>query len=248
MKCSLNRSLLRHSIVALCLLASASAQDWIDGLSEPQQDSTLGFQLAGVLASLSVKDGQAVKEGDLLASLDNELEKLEVARRALVRDAAQKDYERTKQVFDNGKSVSRDELDQKEANFKVAEVEHQVAEAQLRRRQLRAPFDGIISDHFDLDPGESVQPNAPVVRLVNPALCRFTCHVPGSVNHGLKEGTSVTIQFQLGEKTVNFAGKVEFVSPTVDAASGLQVIKATFANPERAIAPGITGKLQIKTS
>ncbi|MEI6535124.1 MAG: biotin/lipoyl-binding protein, partial [Verrucomicrobiaceae bacterium] len=146
-----------------------------------------------MLATLAVKDGQEVKQGELLATLDDELEALEVARRALVMEAAKKDYERTKQVFDNGKSVSRDELDQKEANFKVAEVEHRIAQAQLRRRQLRAPYDGIISDHFDLDPGESVQPNAPVVRLVNPYLCRFTCHVRGTADHGLKVGRAVVI-------------------------------------------------------
>ncbi len=242
------KRLLLTTALALSLISPTFAQVWIDGLSEPQTDGTLGFQLAGVLATLLVKDGQAVKQGDLLATLDDELEKLEVVRRALVKEAAKKDYERTKQVFDNGKSVSRDELDQKEANYKVAAVEHEVAEAQLRRRQLRAPYDGIISDHFNLDPGESVQPNAPVVRLVNPTMCRFTCHVPGNADHGLSVDKAVTIKFEIGGKTILFEGRVDFISPTVDAASGLQVIKATFANPDGAIAPGVTGKLQVKQS
>ncbi len=233
--------------ILLCGSSLMLGQEWIDGLSEPATDTTLAFPTAGVLGKILVKDGQEVKVGDLLATLDEEQEKLEVERRSLVMEAAKKDYERTKQVFENGKSVSRDELEQKEANFKVAEVEHRIAKASLARRQLVAGVAGVITDHFDLEPGELVQANAPVIRLVNPKLCRFTCHVKGSANHGLKEGGAVVIKFTMEQGAVTFQGAVDFVSPTVDPASGLQVIKATFANPEAKVAPGLIGKLQRKT-
>lgn len=227
--------------------ASAESEGWT-GYSEPVLDSTLAFQSGGIVAKFHVQDGQAVHQGDLLVELDSEQEKLEVERRNLVMEAARKDYERTKQVFETGKSVSRDELEQKEASFKVAEVELRIAKEILRRRQLTAPGDGVLADHFGYDLGEAIQAGTPIVRIVNVAECRFTCHVKGSSQHGLSPTKQVSLEIDVGGATVKVDGVVEFVSPVVDAASGLLVVKARFSNPGGKIPPGLTGRLHLKTT
>ena len=60
---------------------------------------------------------------------------------------------------------------------------------------------------------------------------------------GLRPGQSVNLEIDSGPSTVLIQGTISFVSPVVDAASGLMKIKVIFDNPEARVRPGVAGKL-----
>jgi RND family efflux transporter MFP subunit len=223
-----------------------AADPWHAGLSEPRVDASLSFPLAGVLSVVRVKEGDVVKAGDVLLELENESERLEVQRRHLAMQAARKEYERTKLVFDQGRSVSREELEQKEATYKIAEVEKQIAEAALKHRQLVAPCAGVIVDLFGIDPGEAITANTPVVRLVDVTQCRFTSYVKGDSKHGFAAGKPVEIEFETAQGDKTMTGTIDFVSPVIDASSGLQQVRAVIDNGQGLLAPGLQGRIRLK--
>jgi len=174
-------------LLALTLLPfSAAAQEWHEGLCQATVDASLSFPVPGVLGKVLKKEGEAVKEGDVILELESGMETLEVTRQKLAVAAAKSEFERTKKVFDKGGSVTAEDMEQKEAVWKISEVEQQQAEAQLKRRQLVAPNSGILVDLFDYDRGEAVAANTPVARIVDISQCRFTIYVRGSSPHGFE--------------------------------------------------------------
>ncbi|HWB04608.1 MAG TPA: efflux RND transporter periplasmic adaptor subunit [Verrucomicrobiales bacterium] len=222
------------------------AQDWHQGLCQANVDASLSFPVGGVLSKILVKKGDAVKEGDVILQLENETETLEVERQRLAVEAAKKEFERTKQIFEKGGSVSRADMDQKEAVWKIAIVEEQQAQALLKKRQLVASSGGTVVDLFGLDPGESVTANAPAARVVDTSQCRFITYVPGDSLHGFEKGREVELVFKTRKGEVTVSGSVSFVSEAIDAASGLQEVNALFDNKDGRVTAGLQGKMRLK--
>lgn len=233
-------------LLALLAVPVLRAQEAYTGLCQARVDASLSFPVAGVIAQILKKEGDTVRAGDVILELESTMESLEVARQELAVAAAKKDYERTKQVLAKGGSVTQEDVDQKEAVWKIAQVEKQQAEAQLKRRQLTAPADGVLLDLFDLDRGEAVAPNAPSARVVDISQCRFTAHVKGDTPHGFEKGREVEIVFKTGKEQVTVTGTVEFVSVAIDAASGLQEVRAIFDNKDGKVPAGLLGKMKLK--
>jgi len=136
------------------------------GITEPFGDVILGASVAGIVSSRKVEEGESIREGDVIVELDNRLEALELDRRKLVLNAKEKEYKDTQTLFKSSKGVSQAELEKAELEFKVAEVDHQMAAEQLRRRLLIAPFSGTVAELY-LDPGEATQAYQPLVHLVD---------------------------------------------------------------------------------
>jgi RND family efflux transporter MFP subunit len=266
-KSSAGRNVRVPAVLALAFLMvplTAAAQDWHEGLCQATVDASLSFPVPGVLAKVEKKEGEPVKQGDVILELESETENLEVSRQILAVDAAKKDFERSKSVFAKGGSVSQEDVEQKEAVWKIAIVEQQQAEAQLRRRQLVSPGAGVVVDLFDLDRGEAVAANTPAARVVDISHCRFTVYVRGDSAHGFEKGKAVEIQFRIdreeirvigteetrvtGTEEITVTGTVDFVSPAIDAASGLLEVRAVFDNKDRRVPAGLLGKMRLKSA
>lgn len=109
--------------------------------------SQLSFQVPGVVADVKVKEGEIVKRGDVLATLDASDYKLAVDAAQAQYDLAKTRYERNEQLF-NKKLISADLFDQSETAFKAADANLEEAKTDLRYTQIEAPFDGLVSLKF----------------------------------------------------------------------------------------------------
>lgn len=213
------------------------------GITEPILDSTLGTPVGGILAVRHFKEGDFVKKGDVLVEFDKVLEELEVARREIVLEPLKSDYEASKFLFEQPKSsVSKEVVEKKQAEYRVALAEYELAKEQVRKRLIRAPFDGTISEIF-VQVGEACQSQQPLLRLVDIRRCYFVCNVEAKAGHALRPGQTIDLEIESGPGVVLLQGTISFVSPVVDAASGLMKVKAIVENPEGRIRPGVAGKL-----
>jgi len=114
----------------------------IPGITEPIRDLTLAFPVVGVVGKRSVQEGDAVRSDQVLLELENTLEELEVARRKLLRDQATSEFQRLSTLAERKAiSVSREELEKKRNESEIAHMEHELALAVVRRRQLRSALD-----------------------------------------------------------------------------------------------------------
>ena len=212
------------------------------GITEPFHDVTLGLANPGIIRQQFFHEGELAKRGDVILELDTRLEELEVTRRKAVMEQDKTVLDSTREVFQNTKSVSKQDLSKAQAEYDVARAEYAIAEQQLADRRLVAPFAGYITE-IQLHPGAACAPYQPLVRLVDTSRCYFIGHIDGVAAARLKLDEPVKIQVA-GGQTVS--AKICFISPVVDAASGLARIKAVFDNPNDAIRPGLAATLVVE--
>ena len=217
----------------------------IPGITQPILDSTLGAPVAGIVAVRSHQEGDFVKQGEVLLELDKRLEELEARRRELVLAPMKTDLEGDRHLFQSTGSVSKQDLEKKETDYRVAVVEADAAKEQLRKRSISAPFDGYVTQIF-LEIGEACQVQQPLVRIVDPRRCYFITNLEERLGHGLKTGQEVNLEVAAGSETTKVRAKIVFVSPVVDPASGLMRVKAVFENPNGRIRPGVAGNLLLE--
>ena len=240
----IGRGLAVLALMTLLPLGPSLAQSVsVVGLTEPILDSTLGTPVAGIVAKRHFAEGDFVKKGDVVIELDRSLEELEVARREIVLEPLKTDYEASKFLFEQPKSsVSKELVEKKQADYKIALAEFALAKEQVRKRLIAAPFDGTITELF-LQIGEACQVQQPILRLVDTRRCYFICNVEARTGHSLQLGQAVSLEIESGPASLTVAGVISFVSPVVDAASGLLKVKVTFENPNAQIRPGVAGKM-----
>lgn len=216
------------------------------GIVEPFLDVTLSAPVPGILTRREFEEGMEVKEGSVLLELDSNLEQLEVERRRIVRDQKRADFEATQKLFSATKGVSKEEVEKKEAEYRVASVEGEMAAEQLRRRQVLAPHAGVITEIM-LEVGEACQAYEPLIRVVDTRRCYLVTNVEARQGSRLKAGQKLTLEIDLGEGKTTVPGTIVFLSPLVDAASGLQKVKIIFENKDGKVRPGLTGIILSET-
>ncbi len=221
------------------LLPLAAQPLEVAGITEPYMDVTLGLADPGIINVQLYKEGDYVPKGKVILELDKNLEAIEVERRKAVMDQDQMVYQSTLELSQTTKSVSHEDLTKAEAQYRVSASEYQTALQQLADRALKAPFSGVITEVL-LKPGAAVAPYQPLVRLVDTTRCFFVGHMDGLAVSRLHLGEKVKIDVD-GGYTVD--AQISFISPVVDAASGLARIKALFDNPSGTIRPGLAARL-----
>lgn len=240
-------------------------------VTEAYKDATLSFTVSGRIEAIHHREGDVVKAGTDLVDLEHTSESLEVQRRKLVfedksqlqgakseADTYKKLLESSQKLFDSTGSVSRDELSKMELKAKTAEAEYQrlaiseqreqveykLALANLAQRTLKAPFSGTIVD-VKLEEGEICEANQPLIELVDIKRGYLNCNIDEPVGRQLSSGDEVPVSIQAGHGQWSGSGKVVFVAPVVDPASGLLRVKIEFDNPDGEVRPGVPGTVTL---
>jgi RND family efflux transporter MFP subunit len=213
----------------------------VPGITESFLEVTLSSSVAGLIANQTYKEGDFITNGAPVTELDRKLEELEVERRKLVADARKTDFEGTKKLFEKTKGTSKEELEKKEVEYRVSVVEYETAVEQLRKRYIIAPFAGHITQVM-LRSGEACQPYQPVVRMVDTRQCFFVSNMEARLAASLKTNQLVKLEIETGAAPVKVDGRVSFLSPIADPASGLVKVKVLFANDGR-VRPGLAGNV-----
>ena len=241
----------RICVLSCCLFFGQGTQaqdgEWYPGITQPVMDSVLGSPSDGVIGERFFGEGDAVKLGDIILALRTDTERVEVARRKVALTVAENELSRLSQLSKKTSSVSSERLEAADANYQIAKADKELAEARLRDRQVIAPFNGVIADLLQHEVGEGTKVGDPLVRLVNTDKVLLVCNLPAEVGGDLKLGQAVQPSVPGIPEGVPLNGRIVFVSPVVDAASGLLRIKIEIANDVHGIRPGVTGRLLFKS-
>ena len=260
---------LAWTFVAALSGGQASAQSVASGFTQPVQELKLSMTTAGRIEALMVREGDRVRQGQVLLHLDRTLESLEVRRRQLllqdeVRLLDLRDRERvlTEQVTSlrpllASGGVARKQLEDEELALRAVVAERRMLEAAKQReavelelaaeayerRHLRSPINGVVT-RIAQRVGESVAPNEPVVVVVDVSRVRFLGTVPAAAAGGrLRVGATVTVRLGTEEAARGRSARVVFVSPVADPSSGLVEVIAEFDNFDGAVRPGVAGRM-----
>ena len=221
----------------------------------PISSVTIRPQVGGFISRIFFKEGQEVKAGDLLFTIDERPSQaaLEQAKANLQRDAAQLEnskiqFDREQKLFDE-KLVSQDEYDTSKAGFDAlagtVAADHAAltnAELNLEYTSIRSPIDGRTGS-LQFHEGNVVKSPDDVLLTIN--------HLhPIYVVFGVAEQYLPEIQRQMRARKLKASaifqgldrpspvGELTFVDNSVDPTSGMIQLKATFPNEDSVLWPG----------
>jgi membrane fusion protein (multidrug efflux system) len=244
------------ALLSFAVCCCAYGDDPIDGFTEPFRRIELAPAEPGVLASLMAKEGDTVAAGQLLGSLDNDVLQisLKISKQVLEshgkltaakaeRDLRAVRLERLKELQPKG-FAHREEVDRAAADLAVAEanvlslaeqhgldsLEYEKTQALLERRQIRSPIAGVITKVHH-DQGEYIAGNNPVVFTIvqlNPLRAVFA--IPAVSVRNLKIDQPAMLRFPDSEQECT--GRIELISPIIDAESGLVRVKVLIPNED----------------
>jgi membrane fusion protein, multidrug efflux system len=231
-------------------------------------------RVSGYLDSVHFKDGQMVKKGDLLFTIDrrpfqNALDQsrasLEQARANLA--YAEADLARAQNLI-GGRVISEQTLEQRTQAKRVAEANVSAQEAALRQAaldleftELRAPLAGRIGDRR-VSPGNLVTGGTTgtttllaTIQSTDPMRFEFTLDEASYLRYLrlaktapdlANDGGEMPVKLKLlDEKTFTHAGRMDFVDNAIDRSTGTIRGRAVLANPDGTFTPGMFARIQV---
>ncbi|HEY6259844.1 MAG TPA: efflux RND transporter periplasmic adaptor subunit [Xanthobacteraceae bacterium] len=214
----------------------------LSGRTEADRRVTLTARTGGVLTELKVRRGTQVKGGDVIAILSDEARESQVAQAKSLVMQRQAELDAKRPLIASGANPKLD-LVNLQAQLDAAKAALAIAEAELDRGVIRAPWAGVISD-LTVEVGKAAfsMAGADLGTLV--ALDPMLAVVEVSERRlaGVKLGDMAEVRLVTGE-TVR--GKVRFVSKTASQTTRTYRIEIELPNADGAIPDGISAEVAI---
>lgn len=210
---------------------------FVSGMVSAKQTAVISTRMMGFVEKINVRQGQQVKEGQLLMVINSDdLNAKKAQAEAQVAEAqaaatnAARDYERYKALHAKG-SVSDKELENMELNHISVSSRLQMAKqglnevnAMLAYTNIRAPFAGTVTQK-SIDEGSIASPGMPLLVLEQAGELNITASVPENYVSHVRVGDSVTVDIKsLGRQ---IAGTVSELSSSAALSGGQYGMKVS---------------------
>ena len=208
---------------------------------EPRAESQVVAKTSGVALEVLVEEGQQVRAGQPLVRLDPDRARLTVAQNEALVRKLENNYNRARQLVEQ-QLISAGEVDQMRYDLEQARAAYDLARLELSYTTVVAPISGVVASR-DIKPGNFVQINSPIIRIVDSSRLEATLNVPEREMAKLRPGQAVTLVADALPGR-SFTGVVDRVSPVVDNGTGTFRVVTSFAG-DGELAAGMFGRLSI---
>lgn len=208
---------------------------------EPRAESQVVAKTSGVALAVLVEEGQRVTAGQPLVRLDPDRARLAVAQSEAQMRKLENSYQRAQKLVQQ-QLVSAADVDQLRFDLENARAQYRMTALELSYTTVVAPISGVIASR-DIKPGNFVQINSPIIRIVDAGKLEATLNVPEREIAKLKPGQAVELVADAlpGRR---FGGVVDRVSPVVDTGTGTFRVVASFSG-ESDLQAGMFSRLSI---
>jgi membrane fusion protein, multidrug efflux system len=227
-------------------LAGTNGGPVITGSVQPEKRADLRAEVAAVVTAVVKDNGEAVKRNDLLMRLDDtsireSLQSADAGSRAAAQafEQAQRQVERLKTLQAQG-MTSAQALDDAEGRRNSAQSELVAArgrvvsaQQQLRRTEVRAPFDGVVSER-KASVGDTAAIGKELVKVIDPRGMRFEGLISADRMDDVKVGQRVVFRIN-GFGDEEFAGTVKRIDATANATTRQVEVMVAFAEGAKAL-------------
>ncbi|MBD2838919.1 efflux RND transporter periplasmic adaptor subunit [Pseudomonas sp. JM0905a] len=199
-------------------------------------------EVEGRVATLHFQEGQAVKGGDLLISLDDAIARAELAQAQANLDLAEKSYQRAKMLFSRGASNAQAQ-DESLSQEQAARASLALAQARLDKTQIRAPYDGTLGLRL-VSVGDYLSAGQDMVNLEVLDPLKVDFRVPQKAVSQVSIGQTVELSLDAypGER---FRGAIIALNPRLDEVGRSQAIRAQVPNQDHRLKPGQFVKVSV---
>jgi RND family efflux transporter MFP subunit len=244
---------LAQADVATVSMSQLSRSLPVSGSLSPLVQTTVKSKVAGDVLELTVREGQAVKQGEVLARIDTRYLKATLDSQQAALEKARADLALAKLNRDNSEAmlkehfISQNAYDSAASTYSADLATVKAAEAQVSLARLawedavvRAPFSGTVVNRL-VQPGERVDVEGGIVSLVDLSHMEFRALAPASEIPSVKVGQAAHFKVGgFGER--QFEGRVERINPMTEQGSRAITVYLSVPNPDGVLRGGMFGQ------
>lgn len=220
--------------------SSAMLELTVPGEVEGSKEAVLASAQGGLVEAADVEVGDTVEAGDSLFRIDSALYRARLGQLRAELQAAKREHDRAEKL---GAILSGAERDAAKDRYDVARASLQVAQLQVQRATIRAPFDGVLAS-VEVERGEVAGIGTPVARLLQLDPIKVTASIADRDVVGLELGSQVWVQTDaLAEPRV---GRLSRINPAADMDTRAFFIEIEIPNEDRALLPGMIARVRIE--
>ena len=241
------------------------------GIVRPVEEVIIKSEYGGIVQKIAVKEGDRVKEGQLLIELENQRQKISLDLSKAGLEKAKAAVDETQVLLANGErelariqiaatALPRKELEDitdqvarlkanlaaQKAELARGEQDVKLRDQELRETQILAPFSGTVTEIF-INRGDSLRPiDTQILELVDMDRLYAELRLPSNYVRSVQLNQKVKVQIE-GEwlgRIGALEGVITYINPTIDAAS--RTFKVKVGIPGRGLVrPGMLVEAQI---
>ena len=203
------------------------------------QEAILSSELAARIENIAVKEMQRFKKGDLLIQFDcslYEAQKDVVSANANSALIKLKSDEQMLQM----RSIGKYELELSISEYEKAKSELRIAELNVERCQIKAPFDGAVEEVV-VNTIETIQPQVELMKIIQTEVLELEMVVSSEWISWLKIGHPIKVYIDEIQKEFN--ATISGIGANVDAVSQTIQLKGTITDTSPALLPGMSGRV-----
>ncbi len=203
------------------------------------QEAILSSELAARIENIAVKEMQRFKKGDLLIQFDcslYEAQKDVVSANANSALIKLKSDEQMLQM----RSIGKYELELSISEYDKAKSELRIAELNVERCQIKAPFDGAVEEVV-VNTFETIQPQVELMKIIKTEALELEMVVSSEWISWLKIGHPIKVYIDEIQKEFN--ATISGIGANVDAVSQTIQLKGTITDTSPALLPGMSGRV-----
>lgn len=237
---------IKHSALAALALA-ALALAGCDKATDHQLQGWVEAEMVfvspdeqGRVEALKVREGDQVKKGTILFTVDDDLQQADVVVKKTAVINAQQNFDRAQQLLKTAAGTQKN-YDDAEAALRQAKANLDASQTRLARRTVYSPADASIQQVY-YRPGETVPPGRPVVALLPPNNLKIRFYAPETELAAIKIGETVTVTCDgcaagLTASVSFIAGSAEYTPPVIysmeERSKLVYLIEARPTQPEK---------------
>ncbi len=214
----------------------------IAGTVKAIEDASISPEEGGVVKQWVVEKGRAVKKGDIIILLNDDVIKAGYDAAVAQYKMADLNAQKQKKVFEE-QGIS--ELQYKNLLYArdAAKANADLMKARFERTKIKSPFNGTVENIIP-NVGEFAPPGMPIARVVNTSMVKIQAEVPEKFAASLSPGVLADITFDaLAEETIR--GTVSFVGSTVSASNRTLIVEIVIKNPGGKLKPEMVAKVNL---
>ena len=213
----------------------------VTGSVQANESVDLKSELNGIVEKIYFQEGQRVKKGDLLISLNDEesraqLEKLTFSKKLY------EDNEYRQKILLEREAISREEYEIALTELRTSEADIKLLEVQINKAQIRAPFNGIVGLR-NISEGSYITPSTSIVNIYNIDPAKIEFSIPARYAGLL--GVGDKIYFDLDGTIEQYEGTIYALEPLIDPATRTLRLRATAPNENNKILPGQFARIEV---
>jgi membrane fusion protein (multidrug efflux system) len=231
----------------------------ITGSIQPERRADLHAEVSAIVMQVLKENGEPVHRGDLLMRLDDTsirdaLTSAEAAARAASQalDQAERQFQRLKTLRASG-MASAQQLEDAEIHRNTTQSDKVGADSrvvtarqQLQRTEVRAPFDGVVSER-KASVGDTAAIGKELIKVIDPASARFDGYVSADKVSSVKLGQTVSFRIN-GYGQQDFIGTVKRIDASADPTTRQVEVLVSFASKVQPSVSGLYAEGRIETA